>query len=184
MAQKTVARLKALEHLIQDMLMFARGEAQGREILAAADLLQEVAQVIEPLARAAGVVFTVDDDSAGARFNGNRKELGGALTNLLENALHAAGAGGSVRLLARQKAGGLELLVSDSGHGMTPAVVARLFEPFFTTRAEGTGLGLAIACGVARAHGGNIEVHSAPGAGTEFIFSIAGLVAGGEPSET
>ena len=67
---------------------------------------------------------------------------------------------------------------------MTPAVVARLFEPFFTTRAEGTGLGLAIACGVARAHGGNIEVHSAPGAGTEFIFSIAGLVAGGEPSET
>lgn len=55
---------------------------------------------------------------------------------------------------------------------MTPDVVARLFEPFFTTRSDGTGLGLAIARGVARAHGGSIDVRSAPGVGTEFIITL------------
>lgn len=184
-AQKTVARLKALEHLIQDMLLFARGEAQGREIIAASELVQEVAQTIEPLARVAGVEFTVLDLTSTLHLNGNRKELSGALVNLLENALHAAGKGGRVELAAKQSATLLDLTVRDNGAGMAPDVVARLFEPFFTTRAEGTGLGLAIARGVARAHGGNIEVRSTPGVGTEFIFSVAGLVAAtGEQSET
>jgi two-component system sensor histidine kinase FlrB len=56
---------------------------------------------------------------------------------------------------------------------MPPDIVTRLFEPFFTTRAEGTGLGLAIARGVARAHGGGIDVESAPGAGTEFVLTVS-----------
>ena len=60
----------------------------------------------------------------------------------------------------------------DNGRGMAPDVVARLFEPFFTTRSDGTGLGLAIARGVARAHGGGIDVRSEPGAGTEFIITL------------
>ena len=72
----------------------------------------------------------------------------------------------------------------DNGRGMAPDVVARLFEPFFTTRAEGTGLGLAIARGVARAHGGGIDVTSAPGAGTEFILTVSRGSADAHPSES
>jgi two-component system sensor histidine kinase FlrB len=56
---------------------------------------------------------------------------------------------------------------------MDEITVARLFEPFFTTRSDGTGLGLAIARGVARAHGGGIEVNSTPGIGTEFVMTVA-----------
>jgi two-component system sensor histidine kinase FlrB len=55
---------------------------------------------------------------------------------------------------------------------MDHATAARLFEPFYTTRSDGTGLGLAIARGVARAHGGSIDVMSSPGAGAEFILSL------------
>jgi two-component system sensor histidine kinase FlrB len=66
----------------------------------------------------------------------------------------------------------LLLTVRDNGRGMSAAVVERLFEPFFTTRSDGTGLGLAIARGVARAHGGSIDVRSEPGAGTEFVISL------------
>jgi two-component system sensor histidine kinase FlrB len=62
--------------------------------------------------------------------------------------------------------------VRDNGRGMDAATQARLFEPFFTTRAEGTGLGLAIARGVARAHGGGIEVDSAPGNGALFRLTL------------
>jgi len=190
-AQKTVARLKHLEKLIQEMLLFARGEVLGREEIPVSELLQELRQTIEPLARASEVAFRVEVVGGNVLLQGNRKAITGALTNLLENALQAAsrpaesiragdGEIGEVTLTVRREEDFLAFAIRDNGPGMTPAVSSRLFEPFFTTRAEGTGLGLAIARGVARAHGGNIEAVSAPGGGTEFIVTLplARLAAG------
>ena len=171
-AQKTVARLKHLEHLIQDMLMFARGEVLGRETFAVADLLAELGQTFEPLAKNRGIVFLVTDGSAGAALTGHRKSLVGALTNLLENALQAVETGGRIDLDARRDGALILLAVRDNGRGMNAATAARLFDPFFTTRADGTGLGLSIARGVARAHGGGIDVVSSPGAGAEFMLTL------------
>ena len=171
-AQKTVERLKALEHLIQDTLLFARGEALGREEFSAGELIDELRQTFEPLARSRDVVLEVQADAGGARVTGNRKALAGALTNLLENALQAVDVGGRVTLSAHREGKQMMLAVRDNGRGIAADVVARLFEPFFTTRAEGTGLGLAIARGVARAHGGGIDVRSVPGEGTEFILTL------------
>jgi len=173
-AGKTVARLKALERLIQDMLLFARGEVLGRERFSLEELLAELVQTFEPLARQRGIHFTVTNDCGEETLSGNRKALAGALTNLLENALHAvAGRPQShIALGARQQGHQILFTVRDDGPGMPPDVVTRLFEPFFTTRSEGTGLGLAIARGVARAHGGSIDVRSAPGEGTEFLLTV------------
>ncbi len=173
-AQKAVGRLKHLERLIQDMLLFARGEVLGRESIVISELLQELRQTIEPLARSRGVAFQVEDGLPETLLSGNRKALSGALTNLLENALQAAvSTSGATVLLAVSRVGeSVAFNVKDNGPGMTPAVLARLFEPFFTTRSDGTGLGLAIARGVVRAHGGNIEVHSVIGDGTEFIVIL------------
>jgi two-component system sensor histidine kinase FlrB len=171
-AQKTVARLKHLERLIRDMLMFARGEVLGREAFAVADLLSELAQTFEPLARSRGIVFVVTDESEGGALTGQRKSLVGALTNLLENALQAVETGGRIDIDARRDGSLMALSVRDNGRGMNAETAARLFDPFFTTRAEGTGLGLSIARGVARAHGGGIEVVSSPGAGAEFILTL------------
>jgi two-component system sensor histidine kinase FlrB len=185
-AQKTVGRLKHLERLIQDMLLFARGEVLGRESFEVADLLGELAHTFEPLARARGVAFELTAVPAGLVIIGNRKAIAGALTNLLENALQAvtddptAKVGLGVTASPEQVVFGIR----DNGRGMAPEVVARLFEPFFTTRAEGTGLGLAIARGVARAHGGGIDVTSAPGAGTEFILTVSRGSADAHPSES
>ncbi len=173
-AQKTVGRLKHLERLIQDTLLFARGEVLGRETFPVEELLTELAHTFEPLARSRGVEFHIDTEADAALLTGNRKALTGALTNLLENALQAVDAvdAGRVTLAARHGGGHLALSVSDNGGGMSPDVVGRLFEPFFTTRSDGTGLGLAIARGVARAHGGGIDVRSEPGVGTEFIITL------------
>ncbi len=172
-AQKTVGRLKHLEHLIQDMLLFARGEVLGRETFAVEELLGELAHTFEPLARARDVEFELTPAPAGLEITGNRKALAGALTNLLENALQAVSGGGCVNLGVDANKERLAFRIRDNGRGMPPDVVARLFQPFFTTRAEGTGLGLAIARGVARAHGGGIDVESEHGAGTEFVLTVS-----------
>ena len=140
------------------------GHHQGARVL--------LQQGFEPLARSRSVEFRIESGSADVLLTGNRKALTGALTNLIENAFQAVESGGCVTLAARRSERQLLLVVRDDGRGMSASVVAKLFEPFFTTRSEGTGLGLAIARGVARAHGGSIEVKSEPGTGTEFVIFL------------
>lgn len=171
-AVRAVERLKALERLIRDTLLFARGESLGRERIEVGALLDEVAGTIEALARVRGVRFCYQPPQAGAALVGDRKALAGAITNLLENGLQAVDAGGEVRLEASCDAQAWHIRVADSGRGIDPKLQERLFEPFFTTRSDGTGLGLAIARGVARAHGGDVAVSSAPGAGTCFRLTL------------
>lgn len=171
-ATKAVGRLKHLERLIQDVLLFVRGEVLGREAIPVAGLMNDLVQVAEPLAARRGVHFSAEDQTDGAILMGEKKTLTGALVNLLENALQAVEGGGRVALLAKRSGDMLEFHVHDDGRGIDPALARRLFEPFFTTRSEGTGLGLAIALGVARAHGGGIEARPAAGKGSEFVLSV------------
>ena len=172
-AQKTVLRLQHLERLIQDILLFARGEVLGREHFTINELLDELQGTFEPLARQRQVELQVTRSDDKLALTGNRKALSGALTSLLENALQAVAAGGSIRVDVSAAAAQLQFRVRDNGAGMAPEVASRLFEPFFTTRSDGTGLGLAIAHGVARAHGGSISVDTRPGEGSLFTLSVA-----------
>jgi two-component system, sensor histidine kinase FlrB len=171
-AGKATEQLKRLERLIQDVLLFARGESIGREAIPAALLIADAAQTLEPLCAEKGVGFRVVSEVGDFIIMGSRKTLGGALVNLLENALQACERGGEVLLRAEQAGRRLRIGVRDSGPGIAPEAQARIFEPFFTTRGQGTGLGLAIALGVARAHGGTIDVSSTPGEGSEFVMLL------------
>lgn len=171
-AGKTAAQLKRLERLIQEVLLFARGESIGRDTIPVRQLLADAAQTVEPLFADRKVAFRVNCTADGVVVTGSRKALAGALVNLLENALQACTADGKVTLGASVADGLLLLAVRDSGIGIAPEIQARVFEPFFTTRGQGTGLGLAIALGVARAHGGTIKVSSLPEDGSEFVIML------------
>lgn len=171
-SDKATGQLRRLERLIQDVLLFARGESIGRDVIPAGDLLAEAAQTVEPLMREHGLTFAVIDAVAGAVIVGSRKALFGALVNLLENAMQATPAGGKICLTGKRQGDLLAIGVRDSGPGISRETQARIFEPFFTTKGQGTGLGLAIALGVARAHGGMIDLQSEPGIGSEFIMTL------------
>ena len=174
-ANKATEQLKRLERLIQDVLLFARGESIGRDVISAATLIADAAQTMEPLCREKSVGFHVSAEVGDSIITGSRKALGGALLNLLENALQACegrNENAEVRLSAVVAGRHLRLSVRDTGEGIALEAQERIFEPFFTTRGQGTGLGLAIALGVARAHGGSIEVSSKPGEGSEFIILL------------
>lgn len=99
------------------------------------------------------------------------------LINLIRNAADAMRElnGDTNRVIMRASNGApsqVEISVTDTGHGIDPATMRRLFEPLFTTKEHGTGLGLAISRSIVRSHGGDIHVQSRPGAGATFSFTL------------
>lgn len=166
---KVRERLQHLEHLVNDMLVFARGGVSVAAPVAITPLLTELAQAIEPPMQAAGCRFTLVNHAGAATVLGNREALAGALLNLLSNAMQACVANGAITLSAeRTDAASLIVRVQDNGCGIPAEQQAHLFEPFFTTRANGTGLGLAVVQAVAQAHGGEVWIDSTSSAGTRF----------------
>jgi two-component system, sensor histidine kinase FlrB len=178
-AQKALERLRALERMIQNMLLFLRGAPTMQDNLAVAALLREAHQAVEPQFAALGIDLRVDGGVGLPPIRGNAKALAGVIVNLLENAMQACEAGAHVQARALRAQDRVLIEVSDDGQGMEAAVRERLFEPFFTTRTEGTGLGLAIVQSVVQAHGGHIEVESEKGRGARFRLSFPQAKAGG-----
>lgn len=172
-SERVRERLKHLERMIQDMLMFVRGQRGGEdEVFPLEPVLRDVVQIIEPQMAGRSLEFTWQPPEGEVRLRGGRKALTGVLLNLLENAMQATEAGGSISLVAERVPGAVNVRVRDTGRGIDPEIRQRLFEPFFTTRQEGTGLGLAIVRGVVESHGGEVAVESAPGAGSTFTLRL------------
>ena len=157
-------RLHELEHQVRDMLVFARGE------LPLPDRLNPV-QLFDALRHAGdsqvqGVNVRWQCDARRGELVCNRDTLVGALLNLVENSIQAAGQGVRLKVHAYRRGSTLRLCISDNGPGIDALTLARLGEPFFTTKATGTGLGLAVVKAVARAHQGELQLRSRPGRGT------------------
>lgn len=170
---KALGRLRHLEALIKDMLVFVRGGKNAQEDVLVSGLISDVQQVMEPQMAQHGVAFEVRNHCSDLIILGSREALTGALTNLLANAMQACVNDGKVLLEAiLEKKQYILLRVTDNGRGISPDMLERLFEPFFTTRTEGTGLGLAIVREVAHIHGGDVTVKSKLGKGSEFNLRL------------
>lgn len=157
-------RLHELEHQVRDMLVFARGELPLTDRVTPKVLLQSLQAAA--LTHVQDLPIRWQCDSHAGEVLCNRDTLVGAVLNLIENAVQASG--GDVRLKVHLYTRGntLRLCVSDSGSGIETAVLARLGEPFFTTKTTGTGLGLTVVKAVARAHQGELQLRSRLGRGT------------------
>ena len=95
--------------------------------------------------------------------------------NLVANARDALGRRGEISLETMVVPGrdaAVRLVVSDTGPGIPPDVLPRIFDPFYTTKPEGTGLGLSISYGIVHDHKGTIEIDSSPGRGAVFILTF------------
>lgn len=172
-AEKTLSRLRYLERLIQDMLLFVKGARQSTETFLMASLLEELAQTLEPQAAARQILFKLEIPSQDRMLAGDRQAISGALINLLENALQASPAGGMVSLSVTGEGSPFAAFrVDDTGSGIPEAARDRLFEPFFTTRGEGSGLGLAIVRQVAEVHGGWVEWSQRAEGGSRFTLFL------------
>jgi two-component system sensor histidine kinase FlrB len=162
-ASRIMARLHNMERQVKDMLIFARGDTVLDECIDIESLLAQLRIAADVLLR--GDLDCQWQNLAGtALLSCNRESLIGALLNLVENALQAAGPGAKLEISAQceESAGKqwLRLEVRDNGPGIAVDLLEQITEPFFTTRPQGTGLGLAVAQVVAKAHKGHFFIES------------------------
>jgi len=170
--ERIVERLRHLEQLVDNMLLYARGGETGEARFTTAALFEELAQVLEPQLHSARIELVIDNACPHALLQGNRQMLVSALLNLGMNAIQAMGRDGCLRLSAREDGEVVCLQVIDNGPGIPPEQQAAVFDPFFTTRQEGTGLGLAVVAAVVRNHQGRIELDSVPEQGCTFSLFL------------
>ncbi|WP_166364085.1 ATP-binding protein [Pseudomonas akapageensis] len=163
-------RLHELEHQVRDMLVFARGELPLTDRIRPKALFQALQAAAQPHVGELPVRWQCD--SHAGELLCNRDTLVGALLNLVENALQASSDPIRLKIHLYTRGQTLRLCVSDSGAGIEPRLLARLGEPFLTTRATGTGLGLAVVKAVARAHQGSLQLRSRPARGTCALVEL------------
>jgi two-component system sensor histidine kinase FlrB len=163
-------RLHELENQVRDMLIFARGELPLPDRLGPPALFAALRAAAEP--HVAGMTVRWQCDVRAGELLCNRDTLVGTLLNLIDNAIQAGGREARLKIHLYRRDNQLRLCISDNGPGMDAATLARLGEPFFTTKTTGTGLGLAVVKAVARAHQGQLLLQSRAARGTCAILSL------------
>ncbi|HIF24516.1 MAG TPA: PAS domain-containing sensor histidine kinase [Gemmatimonadetes bacterium] len=165
--------------LIEDLLDVARIEAGAFVVRPSAErvrpILEEAIELSAHQAEQAGVALLVEVASHVPPARMDRDRILQALTNLIDNALRFTARGGSVTLGGVERDGRVALSVSDTGEGIAPDAVDRLFDRFWQTEGAGkgvAGLGLAIVRGIVEAHEGEVQVESEQGVGTTFVLLL------------
>ncbi|MCX2541845.1 ATP-binding protein [Pseudomonas sp. COW5] len=173
-------RLHELEHQVRDMLVFARGELPLTDRITPNALMQSLQAAA--LTHVQDLPIRWQCDSHAGELLCNRDTLVGAILNLIENAIQAGGGDVRLKVHCYTRDNTLRLCVSDNGGGIEPVVLARLGEPFFTTKVTGTGLGLTVVKAVARAHQGELQLRSRVGRGTcaQVVLPMFSAVQGAE----
>src|SRR5204863_7669772 len=128
--------------------------------------------IVQPETVRAGVTLTVECEGA-PDVNGDPTMLRQAFLNLALNACQAMPDGGTLRITCQPSSGGRAAIAfTDTGVGIDPKNLSRIFDLYFTTKPRGTGIGLSMVYRTAQMHDGEIEVQSTPGAGTMFTVML------------
>jgi two-component system sensor histidine kinase FlrB len=167
-------RLAHLEHIVNDMLLYARSNSIGvEEKFQMTQLLTELELFLDSQLLNTNIEFDWQDKTEDVSVSANKQMLLSALSNLCVNAIQAMQGNGKIQVTARKTGdSNIEILVCDNGPGINDEKLKNIFDPFFTTRNEGTGLGLAVVRAIINAHKGQVLVDSQEGVGTTFIVTI------------
>jgi two-component system sporulation sensor kinase A/two-component system, sporulation sensor kinase E len=164
--------IKRLNGIVEEFLSLARPLPLRPVAAHPAELLHEVAALVEAEARARQVQLSVEASADTGVAQLDRDHMKQVLLNLVKNGLEAMPKGGRLILAGSTSKETLELSVEDTGEGIPADLLPRLFEPYVTTKTKGMGLGLAIARRIVEGHGGEIDVENRPGRGTRFVITI------------
>jgi signal transduction histidine kinase len=159
---------------ITEFLKYSRPANLNLQPLDLRETLRDALRIVEGQAAESGVETRLDENGAAPRVVGDRESLRSLFTNLIINGMQAmeGDGGGSLRVGLSSVNGRARVTVSDTGSGIDPEHIDKIFEPYYSTKETGTGLGLAIARKAVEDHDGAIAVESTPGRGTTFTVEL------------
>jgi signal transduction histidine kinase len=164
--------IRRLDEVVQGFLKFARPEDLKLQPIHLAALLDEVIPIVRPDAERAGVELRVECGDA-PDVNGDPAMLRQAFLNLALNACQAMPKGGTLGIRCESARGHrVSVAFADTGIGIKPEHLQRIFDLYFTTKEKGSGIGLSMVYRTVQMHDGEIEVQSTPGAGTTFTVLL------------
>lgn len=157
-----------LDYIITEFLQALRPSPPKFQALCLNDTATETVALLQPEMEARGLEIVTELAAGLPAAQFDPAQLKQVLVNLLKNAMQATVRGGVITLRSGATPEAVWMTVSDTGAGIPPEKLNRIFEPFYTTKEKGTGLGLMIVQRIIRDHGGRIELESAVGKGTTF----------------
>jgi signal transduction histidine kinase len=137
-------------------------------------VIRETLSLLEHQLQKSGIQVRTDLDAELPAVHGNTGKLQQVFLNLFLNARDAMASGGVLEVRTWSEGGGVRVEVADTGHGIAPEHLHRIYDPFFTTKAarKGTGLGLSVTYGIVQEHGGSIEVSNRTSGGARFRVEL------------
>jgi heavy metal sensor kinase len=179
LAASTIEECDRLLEMINTMLMISKTEAGvgelSREAIDLAGFVREACELFQPSAEDQGIVLTCHAPDR-SRVSGDARMIQRMLSNLLDNAIKYTPPGGAVTVSLSEKDARVFVLVEDTGCGISPSELPRIFDRFYrgdqSRSKPGFGLGLSLARAIARAHGGDITAASVPGKGSTFTVTL------------
>ncbi|HKH74239.1 MAG TPA: ATP-binding protein [Vicinamibacterales bacterium] len=163
------SEIRRLDEVVQGFLKFTRPEDLRLQPVKVHALVDEILPIIETEATKHNVKVTIDVPPSVPAVNGDSAMLRQAFLNLAINACQAMPNGGSLRLKAGPSSRArVEVIVQDTGVGIAPEHLSKIFNLYFTTKEKGTGIGLSMVYRIIQMHDGEVEVQSTPGRGTTF----------------
>jgi two-component system NtrC family sensor kinase len=166
--------------IASSLLNFARQADGDHQSVDVGAMAQETLQLFEPHLKGRRIDLRREIEASLPEVAGNRGRLQQVLMNLLLNAADATPEGGTIAVRASSAGGRVRITVRDTGVGIAPEHLDRIYDPFFTTkpRGRGTGLGLSVSYGIVKEHAGTLTAESAPGEGSRFVISLPVIEAG------
>jgi len=170
---KLMSRLQDLEQQVNDMLLFSKsGKQQVVEPLSINELITDSVNGVEALVTQANAKITLSLCNDDCEILGNKRALNGAIENLIHNSLQVIKQNAEITITTYCQNEYAYICVQDNGQGIEKDLASKIFEPFYTSRAQGTGLGLAVVKSVANAHQGDVRLVSKPGEGAHFCIHL------------
>jgi two-component system, NtrC family, sensor histidine kinase HydH len=170
--QRLQGECQRLVDISNDFLRFARVTDLQLAPNHLTAVVEDMVDFFGPTAQKANITIKVYIPADLPAVDLDRDLFRQALLNLMLNAEQAMPQGGEITIQAAQEADQVCLSLIDTGKGMTPEVLGRIFKPFFSTKPGGTGLGLATTRKIIRAHGGTLDAQSEVGRGTKFTIRL------------
>jgi signal transduction histidine kinase len=160
--------IQRLDTVLNGFLKFARPDELKLQPLRLSDVISDVTTTIAPEAERMRVTVRQECPRDLPEIKADPAMLRQAMLNLALNAIQAMPNGGVLRLICRADRGSVEIDVEDTGVGIPPEHLQRIFDLYFTTKEKGSGIGLSMVYRIVQLHDGDVEVQSTPGVGTRF----------------